>query len=60
MEKLDTNKLLERIHNLECVLQEVHSYFDDRADTVDGPHGPEANQELTLMTMIENALEAKL
>ena len=56
---VEEQKLKQRIHDLECLLQELHPYFDNLADTVDGPFGPEANQELTLMTMIENALEAK-
>lgn len=50
-------RLIAAAPDMLAALEEVESYFDDRADVVDGSYGiPEPNKEMSLLTEIRTAI----
>jgi len=51
------NKQLDRIAELECLLEEIHEFLDGQLDVVDGDYGEQQpNRAMQLSQMIDTAM----
>ena len=50
-------KALDRVAELECLLEEIHEWLDDQIDVVDGDYGePQPNKAMQFSMAIDTAM----